>query len=337
MKILLVILGIGCIGGGIAWKVFTEQIVLPITTILLGIVFLFGTFCVAIVPSGHVGIRSKYQQIEGEPLKAGQYFMFPFTNQIDLVNCKQQEKNFEGTVSGESSEQTAVYAEGGITVNYQINAEYAAWIWTNIEEWDYNLIKASTVQTAIKSATRQLPNKTVTDRGQVNPLATECLQNELNRKYGKPILTVLSVEIGNMRFSEKYEEALDARDLARVTAETEEYNKQQKIKKAEGEAEEAKIKAEGTAEQARIKAQGTADAQLITATATAEANKKIADSLTPELIELRKIEAQETYTKKWNGQEPLVTGAGSTIVNATDLAKTMEILNASKEKEEETK
>ena len=140
-----------------------------------------------------------------------------------------------------------------------------------------------------------------------------------------------------MRFSEKYEEALDARDLARVTAETEEYNKQQKIKKAEGEAEEAKIKAEGSAEQARIKAQGTADAQLITATATAEANKKIADSLTPELIELRKIEAQETYTKKWNGQQPLVTGAGSTIVNATDLAKTMEILNAPKEKEEETK
>lgn len=337
MKLLLVILGVVCIGGGALWKINSEQIVLPVATILLGAVFLFGIFCVAIVPSGNVGIRSKYQQIEGEPLKAGQYFMFPFTNQIDLVNCKQQEKNFEGTVSGESSEQTAVYAEGGITVNYQINAEYAAWIWANIEEWDYNLIKASTVQTAIKSATRQLPNKTVTDRSHVNPLATECLQNELNRKYGKPILTVLSVEIGNMRFSEKYEEALDARDLARITAETEEYNKQQKIKKAEGEAEEAKIKAEGSAEQARIKAQGTADAQLITATATAEANKKIADSLTPELIELKKIEAQETYTKKWNGQESLVTGAGSTIVNATDLAKTIEILNASKGKEEETK
>lgn len=337
MKLLLIILGIACIGGGIAWKVFTEQIVLPIFTILLGIVFLFGTFCVAIVPSGNVGIRSKYQQIEGEPLKSGQYFMFPFTNQIDLVNCKQQEKNFEGTVSGESSEQTAVYAEGGITVDYQINAEYAAWIWTNIEEWDYNLIKGSTVQTAIRSATRQLPNKTVTDRSHINPLATECLQNELNRKYGKPILTVLSVEIGNMRFNEEYENALDARDLARITTETEEYNKQQKIKKAEGEAEEAKIKAEGQAEQARIKAQGTADAQLITATATAEANKKIADSLTPELIELRKIEAQETYTKKWNGQEPLVTGADSTIVNASDLAKTMEILNTPKEVKEETK
>lgn len=331
MKLLLIILGVVCIGGGIFWEINSEQIVLPIATILLGIVFLFGIFCVAIVPSGHVGIRSKYQQIQGEPLKSGQYWMFPFTNQIDLVNCKQQERTFNETVSGESSEQTAVYAEGGITVNYQINAEYAAWIWTNIEEWDYNLIKGSTVQTAIRSATRQLPNKTVTDRSHINPLATECLQNELNKKYGNPVLTVLSVEIGNMRFNEEYENALDARDLARITAETEEYNKQQKIKKAEGEAEETKIKAEAQAEQAKIKAQGTADAQLIIATATAEANKKIADSLTLKLIELRKIEAQETYTKKWNGQEPLVTGAGSTIVNATDLAKTMEILNTPKE------
>ena len=336
MKLLLIILGVVCIGGGALWKINSEQIVLPVASILLGIVFLFGIFCVAIVPSGNVGIRSKYQQIEGEPLKSGQYWMFPISNQIDLMNCKQQEKNFDGTVSGESSEQTAVYAEGGITVNFQINAEYAAWIWANIEEWDYNLIKWSTVQTAIRSATRQLPNEKVTDRSYINPLAAECLQKELNRKYGNPILTVLSVEIGNMRFNEEYENALDARDLARITAETEEYNKQQKIKKAEGEAEETKIKAEAQAEQAKIKAQGTADAQLITATATAEANKKIADSLTPELIELRKIEAQETYTKKWNGQEPLVTGADSTIVNAADLAKTMEILNTSKE-EEKTK
>ena len=76
MKLLLIILGVVCIGGGALWKINSEQIVLPIATILLGVVFLFGIFCVAIVPSGNVGIRSKYQQIEGEPLKSGQYWMF---------------------------------------------------------------------------------------------------------------------------------------------------------------------------------------------------------------------------------------------------------------------
>ena len=336
MKLLLIILGVVCIGGGALWKINSEQIVLPIATILLGVVFLFGIFCVAIVPSGNVGIRSKYQQIEGEPLKSGQYWMFPFTNQIDLVNCKQQELFFPEQIWGETSEQTKLYSEK-ITVSYQINAEYAAWIWSNIEEYDNNLIKSTHVQTGIKAATVQLPNNQVTNRTYIQPIATQCLQEELNKLYGKQVVNILSVTIGNMEFDPVYDKALEERDLAKMAAQTEEYNKQQKIKKAEGEAEEAKIKAEGSAEQARIKAQGTADAQLITATATAEANKKIADSLTPELIELKKIEAQETYTKKWNGQESLVTGADSIIVNATDLAKTMEILNTPKEKEEETK
>ncbi len=72
MKLLLIILGVVCIGGGAFWKINSEQIVLPVAFILLGVVFLFGKFCVAIVPRGNVGIRSKYQQIQGEPLKSGQ-------------------------------------------------------------------------------------------------------------------------------------------------------------------------------------------------------------------------------------------------------------------------
>lgn len=332
MRLLLFVLGVICIAGGVLWILRGKQVGLPLFVILFGAVCLFGILCVAIVPSGNVGIRSKYQQIEGDPLKSGQYWMFPFTNQIDLVNCKQQELFFPEQIWGETSEQTKLYSEK-ITVSYQINAEYAAWIWSNIEEYDNNLIKSTHVQTGIKAATVQLPNNQVTNRTYIQPIATQCLQEELNKLYGKQVVNILSVTIGNMEFDPVYDKALEERDLAKMAAQTEEYKKQEKIKKAEGDAEEAKIKAEGQAEQARIKAQGTADAQLITATATAEANKKIADSLTPELIELRKIEAQETYTKKWNGQEPLVTGADSTIVNAADLAKTMEILNTPKEEE----
>ena len=45
---------------------------------------------------------------------------------------------------------------------------------------------------------------------------------------------------------------------------------------------------------------------LIEAEAEAEANRKIADSLTDEIIELRKIE-------KWNGVMPTVTGGGAIL------------------------
>ena len=64
---------------------------------------------------------------------------------------------------------------------------------------------------------------------------------------------------------------------------------------------------------AKITAEGKAEATRIKADAEAEANKKIAESLTPELIEKQKID-------KWNGDVPKVQGGNAaTIVDAGEL------------------
>lgn len=74
-----------------------------------------------------------------------------------------------------------------------------------------------------------------------------------------------------------------------------------------------KEKAAIEAEQAKITAEGKAEATRIKADAEAEANKKIAESLTPELIEKQKID-------KWNGDVPKVQGGNAaTIIDAGDL------------------
>lgn len=54
--------------------------------------------------------------------------------------------------------------------------------------------------------------------------------------------------------------------------------------------------------------EGEAEATRIKAEAEAEANKKIAESLTPELIEKQKIE-------KWSGDVPQVQGSNTPIVS----------------------
>lgn len=73
-------------------------------------------------------------------------------------------------------------------------------------------------------------------------------------------------------------------------------------------AEQEKETAVINAEQAKIKAEGQAKATRIKAEAEAEANKMIAESLTPELIEQKKIE-------KWKGDVPTVSGSGASIVD----------------------
>ena len=73
-------------------------------------------------------------------------------------------------------------------------------------------------------------------------------------------------------------------------------------------AEQEKEVAEINAEKAKIKAEGEAEAIRIRADAEAEANKKIADSLTDELIEKEKID-------KWDGALPKISGSTSSIVD----------------------
>lgn len=73
-------------------------------------------------------------------------------------------------------------------------------------------------------------------------------------------------------------------------------------------AEQQKEAAEIEAQKAAIKAQGEADALRISAQAEADANRKIAESLTPELVEKIKFDA-------WDGKLPAVQSDGSAIID----------------------
>lgn len=90
-------------------------------------------------------------------------------------------------------------------------------------------------------------------------------------------------------------------------------NAQQELELANIEAETAKIQANKdkevaqiAADKAVIEAEAKADTTRIEAQAEAEANREIAASLTPELIEKIKYE-------KWNGELPTVTGGNALV------------------------
>lgn len=263
------------------------------------------------VPSGYVGVKTSFGQITEGKSKNGVNWHVPFVEQIHLVNCKQTEKDFKDLrIWSETSERTEVYCEK-VVVDYQIEAEQAAWIWKNVEEWDTNLVKQTSVESGIKAAAKQFNDTDVTDRSKIESAAKEAIQSSLDTKYQNRIVNIVSVTIGNINFSDAYNEAIEKKAQAKLAAETAEYVNQQTTQQKQAEAEQKKIEAEADAEAKKIKAQAEADAIKIKADAEAEANKKIAESLTPELIEKQKID-------KWNGVVPVITG-GSAIVSVDDL------------------
>ena len=131
----------------------------------------------------------------------------------------------------------------------------------------------------------------------------------LRERFGSRGITITSLSLANYDFGE-LEAAIDAEVKAKQERKTVAEQNQLAIEKAENEKKVAEIEAEKAAEvkrtqaqadadAAKIKAQGEADAIKIKGEAEAEANKKLADSLTSELIKAKEIE-------QWNGSKATV-------------------------------
>ena len=310
INIVLVIVGLAVVALGCTMTVMQKKVGY-IAFAVVGIVIQLFAGSFNFVPSGYVGVKTSFGQITEGKSKNGVNWHVPFVEQIHLVNCKQTEKDFKDLrIWSETSERTEVYCEK-VVIDYQIEAEQAAWIWKNVEEWDTNLVKQTSVESGIKAATKQFNDTDVTDRSKIESAAKEAIQSSLDTKYQNRIVNIVSVTIGNINFSDAYNEAIEKKAQAKLAAETAEFANKQATQQKEAEAEQKKIEAEADAEVKKIKAQAEADAIKIKADAEAEANEMIADSLTPELIEKQKID-------KWNGVVPVITG-GSAIVGVDDL------------------
>ena len=287
--IVLIVLGIIFVAFGFIFMGMAEKAtILNVGAVFLGLILLILGCSITFVPTGYIGIRTAYGQISGSPVSTGIHFHVPFVENIHKMNCKQQEMVFDkDKIWSETSERTEVYAEN-IVVDYQINAEYGAWIWSNIEEWDTNLVKRTSIESGLKAAFKQYNDTDVTDRSKIEKTAKEYIQKSLNTKYNNQVVTVISVTISNINFSDAYNDAIEKKAQAKLSAEAQAYENQKTIDQAKAEAEKQ-----------RIEAQGKAEAKIIEAEAEAEANEKISKSITPEVL-------QREWIQKWNGKTPSV-------------------------------
>ncbi len=70
--------------------------------------------------------------------------------------------------------------------------------------------------------------------------------------------------------------------------------------------------AKAAAQKAVADAEGKAQSQVAAARGEAESNRILVQSITPQLIEWRKLSIQEQWISRWNGQRPQVEGAPGT-------------------------
>ena len=256
---------------------------------VFGLVSIIFSSSFVIIPTGYTGVSSVFGQISSTPMPQGFNWKIPFVQSVVKVNNKQQDQHYEGQVWSETAEQTVIYMEG-VTVTYQINPEKSAWIYANVANYTDNLVSEPLVQSALKTATREIKTEDATNRGVVEPVAKDTVQAALDEKYGEGTVNILKVVIGNMDFEEAYNAAIEQRQIAVLNQEQQAIQNQTNVDKAKAEAEAA-----------REQAQGEADAALIEAQAKAEANRIISESITDRTQRQDAIE-------KWDGKLPKYVG-----------------------------
>ena len=132
-------------------------------------------------------------------------------------------------------------------------------------------------------------------------------------------INVISIAIENLDFSDTFESAVEAKQVATQEKQRAKTQQEQQTMEAEQAAARKKIEAEAAAEVVRIRADAEAYEIKTKADAEAEANEKIAATVTEELIDY-------TQAQNWNGKLPSTyIGSGSAIpVIQTDSLPDME-------------
>ena len=268
-----------------------KNLILSVLGVLFVLIIIMNTY---VIPTGYTGVLIRFGQIDERPVKTGGLvFTTPLIESIRKVNNKQQDFYVGNKIWGEANDKTPIYASS-ITVTYQIAADRSTWIYSNVSDYR-NLITEGLITSAVKSAMIEFSPADVTNRAKIEPSVLVKLAASLAEKYGEGSVSVCKVIIGDMDFEEKYTKAIQAKSIAVQDHARAEIENRTALAKAEAEKKAAILKAEADAEKIRIAAE-----------AQAKANQLISESLSTELIELRKIEV-------WDGKLPSVVGSGTLL------------------------
>lgn len=230
------------------------------------------------VDAGNVGIVTTFGQIQDETMESG-FHVKGFFSRINQMNVRTQRKQIELVAFSSDIQQTTLL----VTVNFNITPNIAARLFRMV---GMNYVDTIIVPRVNEDAKVVVSNYTaealIENRETLSSEILDLLKKDLV-DYG---ITISGVSIENMDFTDAFESAVEAKQVAtqqKLTAQTE----QDKLTmEQQAEAKRKQIAADADAYSIRTKAEAEADA-----------NKKISETLTEELIRYHEA-------LSWDGKLP---------------------------------
>ncbi len=249
--------------------------VLIVVVILVGFLFLHPWIQIG---AGERGVVLNFGAVQEEVLGEGLHFRVPIMQTIIPMDVKVQ-KAVTDAASASADLQDVTLA---VALNYHILPDKANIVYQSLGIQFKERIIDPAIQEVMKAVSaRYTAEELITKR----PAVSEAIRVALSERLLVYNIVVDAFSIVTFSFSRVFTEAIEAKQTA-----------EQLALKAKRDLERIKVEAEQT---------------IAAAKAEAESLRLQKANISPDLIELRKIEANLRAIEKWNGILPQVTGAGA--------------------------
>ncbi|MHB8909107.1 MAG: prohibitin family protein [Syntrophales bacterium] len=263
------------------WKVAAIVVAILLLFFLLGRLNPF-----VVIGAGERGVVLNFGAVQGEVLGEGLHLIIPIMQKVVKMDIKIHKAQTDADSVSKDLQDT----KSTIAVNYHLVPDKANKVYQEIGVGFKDRIIDPAVQEVVKAITANYTAvELITQREKVRGAIKDLLRQRL-LAYN---IIIDDFAIVNFKFSSVFEQAIEAKQTA-----------EQLALKAQRDLERIKIEAEQ---------------KIASAKAEAESLKLQKENVTPQLLQLRRIEASIKAIDKWDGHLPRFTGSAIPFIDVKGL------------------
>ena len=271
-----------------------EHLIGSFIALIVAIILAFSM--IKTVPTGYTGILTTFGKVEPNTVSAGVHVIAPWQKIVKLDN-RTQKVSVETDTFSKDIQQVKV----SLAVNFCIDQTTAQELYKTVGVNYYESVVLPRILENVKAVVAEYSAENlVAKRGELSDEILTRLTDDA-AAYG---INIISISVEDIDFTDEFTDAIERKQVAtqnKLAAETEQA---QKTMEEQAAADRAVISAKAKAEQDVIAANAElevtkiqAEAALYAGEKEAEMNKRIAESLTPNLVKYY-------YIKQWEGVLP---------------------------------
>jgi regulator of protease activity HflC (stomatin/prohibitin superfamily) len=243
-----------------------------LTAFVLGLIGL-GVWVISlgfvIVPPGTVGVQTNFGEVQEQTLGPGLHWVTPFMCQVTNMDTRVQPHAMK-EIEAASKEYQAVRITG--MLNYHIDPAYASQLFQTVGPDFASKVIDPALNDFVKTVT---PEYSVSDilnkRDEIRGRAMDALGSNLSRYH----ISVDDIYFANISFSDEYQAAIEAKQVAAQQVQTE---------------QQVLLQKQIQAQQQVAVAKGQADSQVVIAKGVADSNALINASLSDKVLQYMLIQ-----------------------------------------------